>query len=234
MGPYAIRKIPSWRDDNPCIRCASYAFEGCQRKDLGIILNVSINIPIHIILAHGKPETLHILQAIIEAIGHRLLAVVESNEALKRSILQENPQLIISGVEFADGDGIETLVELSDVCAIPAIIIAREIDLERVERAMDDHVMAYLVDPITAEDLKPTILLVMRRFEEFESLRQENEELKEALASRKLVERAKGIIMGARQMSEEDAYLHLRGLATRNQLKLGQVAKLVIDSQDID
>ena len=185
-----------------------------------------------VLLSHGTEATRNILFAMIEALGHEITGVASTISDMKKMCEADRPDLIISGVIFPDGDGIDALIEISDPDPLPSIIVTRVDSLERVEHAMDDHVMAYLIDPVTREDLKPTIYVVMRRFKQFEDLHKENDNLKDALATRKVVERAKGILMASDGLSEEDAYLRLRDTATSNRQKMADVAQSIIDSQE--
>lgn len=183
-----------------------------------------------IVVGHGDPSERELVSVNLKKLGHNVRAVCETKKELFEECKDEKPQLIISGIEYPDGDGIETLIELSRDEPIPAIIVTEKTSLQKVEEAMDDHVMAYLITPVTADDLKPSIQVVLRRFAQFEELRKENKDLREALFTRKKVERAKGILMKQKGMSEEEAYLHIRDLATSSRTKMSQVAEILVQS----
>src|SRR5258708_11256346 len=94
-----------------------------------------------------------------------------------------------------DMDGLEAAVALYDDTAIPVILVSAYHDAELIARAEADHILAYLVKPIKTADLEPAIGLAMRRFAQFQALRQETTDLRQALADRKIIERAKGTLM---------------------------------------
>lgn len=182
-----------------------------------------------IFVGHPQPSTLETLVSTVRGLDHEVIGTTSLAREMIGDCQSLKPDMIISGVQYEDMDGIDALIEISEHEPIPAIVIALQDDLSKVEEAMDDHVMAYLVDPVTRDDLRPTIYVVKRRFQQFQELKSENKDLREALAVRKVVERAKGLLMRARDIDEETAYLQLRKMATDKGLKLKDVAELVID-----
>ncbi|MDF1740058.1 MAG: ANTAR domain-containing protein [Verrucomicrobiales bacterium] len=181
-----------------------------------------------IVIAHGDAAERDHLAFIIRELGHTVQFVSATCRETLDECQRSRPDLIISGISFEDGDGIESLIELSKDEPVPGIIVTHKTELSKVERAMDDHVMAYLITPVTADDLRPSIHVVMRRFTQFQQLKEENIDLRETLATRKKVERAKGILMAKRGMTEEEAYIHLRDLATSSRAKMSYVAEVLI------
>lgn len=185
----------------------------------------------NIFVGHRSEDSLKILIATLGKIGHRVAGTADSSKALVEGVTEDPPDLVLSCAEYADGDGIEALIEISKHVILPGLVVAKKENVYKVERAMDDHVMAYLVGPVTHLDLTPAIEVVMRRFKQFQDLHEENSNLKEALATRKKLERAKGILMAKNEMTEEQAYLKLRDIATSKRVKLAQVADIVIESE---
>ncbi|MDF1656246.1 MAG: ANTAR domain-containing protein [Verrucomicrobiales bacterium] len=186
--------------------------------------------PHSIFIAHSLPETRETLEKELKSLGHEIVGISSSCKETLEHVIANPPRLIVSGIDFPDGDGVDTLVKISESRILPSIVVTSNATLERVERAMDDHVMAYLMEPVDAVDLKPSIHVVLRRFEQFEELHQEVRELKGALSTRKKVERAKGILMAKNELTEEEAYLQLRASATKNRISMSKVADLIIDT----
>lgn len=184
---------------------------------------------LRILIAQADSGLRRVLVAVLEELQHEVVGEVEDLEGLERESLAVKPDLIVAGFTFPAGDSVGTLERISEVRPTPCIIIAQKKNLEAVEKAMKDHVMAFLITPVTQDDLEPTILVVMRRFQEMEELKKENSDLKEALAMRKRLERAKGILMAQQKLTEEEAYLRLRKLATSRRMKLGEVSEIVIE-----
>ena len=92
--------------------------------------------------------------------------------------------------------------------------------------------MGYLVKPIKQADLEPVIALAMRRFQQFQELRKEAADLRQALEDRKIIERAKGILMKKVQLDEHDAFRRLQKLASDKNLKLVEIARMVLTADE--
>lgn len=181
-----------------------------------------------IILAHGEPEAASRLGTAIRALGHALEASVETSAELIDAAELLDPDLLISSTRLRDGPGIDALLRVSPDRPKPAIIVAPPDDLVDVQKALRDHVMAYLVEPVDDRDLQPAIQLVMVRFREFQALRGEVEDLQAALRARKLIERAKGLIMKQHGLDEAAAFRRLQRAATDGRKKLVDVAEALI------
>ena len=116
--------------------------------------------------------------------------------------------------------------------AIPFVIVSAFHDPQFVEKAEEEQVMAYLVKPLQNGSLQTSIGIAMRRFREFQALQTQTETLEQALAERKLLERAKGILMKRAELSEEDAFLRLQKLSRTKNKKMVEIAKTIIDAEE--
>lgn len=183
---------------------------------------------LNIVLAHGVEDARTMLYQALTTLRHDQIRSCGSGKAMIELVNAEPPDLIITGVDLPDQDGVTALLEISETHKIPAIVVTQQRTLENVQRALEDHVMAYLLEPIEVEEILPTIFLVLRRFEQFQELEQENESLKQALTDRKIIERAKGALMKQAGIDEETAYRRLRRYATDNRMKLAEAADRVI------
>lgn len=183
-----------------------------------------------VFLGHPDSSSRRILATTLEVLDHTIVGQTDTAKELIECCVADPPEMIVSAVQYQDLDGITALVSISEHVLVPSIVVAKDDDLQQVERAMDDHVMAYLVEPVTKDDLRPTMFVVRRRFEQFEALRKENAELRNALVVRKKVERAKGILMRLYDIDEEAAFLRLQKSATSQRAKLETVADDIIAS----
>jgi AmiR/NasT family two-component response regulator len=184
--------------------------------------------PLKVLLAHGNAAVRETITEALRRLKHEDIRMGQSGKDLVRQALESPPDLIITGVELAEQDGVSALLEISEQATIPAIIVTQQRSLEVVERALADHVMAYLLEPIQAAEILPTIYLVWLRFEQFEDLRKEVESLKQALGDRKLIERAKGVLMRRANVDEETAYKRLRRMATDHRIRMSEAAERVL------
>jgi response regulator NasT len=132
-----------------------------------------------------------------------------------------------------DMDGIDAADEIYRFAAIPVILVSAFHDDDLIQRASSKHVLAYLVKPVKESDLGPAITVAMQRFREFQELREEAQDLKQALEDRKMVERAKGIVMKRTGLSEPDAFRRLQKLASSKSQKLVEVARIIVTAEEV-
>ncbi len=184
--------------------------------------------PLKVLVAHTVPEVRQVIVRSMEELGHSVVAVCDQADELFRRALAGEGELLITGVDLKDSNGVSALVEINRRMAIPAIVVTPRRSFEIVEQALKDHVMAYLIEPLQAEEIKPTISLVLRRFEQFQELQQEVSDLKQALTDRKLIERAKGVLMRRSDINEDDAHKRLRRMATDHRIRLVAAARQIL------
>lgn len=136
--------------------------------------------------------------------------------------------VILMAVGLSDIDGIEAARDMMRSQPLPVVLITSHYDLATIERAKQAGVMGYLVKPLRGEELSPTIELAITRFQDFLSLREENSTLKENLESRKLIERAKGLLMEQRKLTEEQAYTLMKKTSMNLRKPMADVAQAII------
>lgn len=183
-----------------------------------------------VLVAHQDETLCAELASMLGELGYQVIGTCNSREKLQEVSIEKAATLIVTGMQYDDGLVVDSLLELAEDTSVPAIIIAKQVDLGELETAMEDHVMGYLIDPVDKKDLETTCYLVLRRFQQFQELLAENKELKETLLARKKIERAKGIVMKKYEISEEDAYLRIRNAATKQRIKMIEVADIIIES----
>ena len=183
-----------------------------------------------LIIAHPNPETLAQIRAAFEP-AHAVLAECSSADGLRSAALATRPDLLISGIEFADGNGLDVMIELGNENPLPAVVVTTKRSLAIVEKAMQDHVMAYLIEPVLSDELMAAILLARGRFEQLSELSAEVDDLRQALDDRKIIERAKGVLMARRGLDEATAFAELRTMAQNNRIKLVESARRLLDEE---
>jgi response regulator NasT len=125
-------------------------------------------------------------------------------------------------------DGIDAAARIYQERPVPVILVSAYHDQELIARAEADHILGYLVKPIKQTDLAPVIALAMRRFEQFETLQREAANLRQALEDRKVIERAKGILMKRGPMDEPEAFRRLQKMASERSSKLVEIARMIV------
>ena len=117
--------------------------------------------------------------------------------------------------------------------AVPRLRHRPTLPSDLAECATDAHVSAYLMKPVSESDLLPAIALAMSRFREFQMLHKEVDDLRESLETRKMVERAKGILMRRLKLSEEDAFKRLQKRSQDENKKLAEIAKAIVTADEM-
>src|SRR5262249_38602247 len=148
-------------------------------------------------------------------------------------VLEHGPDLLVLDIHLPDLDGLEALRHITQVQPVAAVALTGDRDPELVRRALEDNILAYLLKPVDARQLRAAVQVAWARFQEFCALRSENESLHQALQDRKLIEKAKGVLMQRHGWSEEAAFARLRGAAMDRRARLVQVAREVLDGGDL-
>lgn len=183
---------------------------------------------LRISVADDEPDMRDFLVRMLPRYGYEVVSAAGTGKQLIEHCQQFTPDLVITDIKMPELDGIEASNIIYQARPIPIILVSAYHDQALVQRAQADHVIGYLVKPITVADLQPAIALAVRRFSELQSLRRECSDLKGALAHRKLIEQAKGILMKSAGIDESEAFRRLQELAHRHDVKLVDAANEVI------
>jgi response regulator NasT len=170
-----------------------------------------------------------ILQSVLANEGYDIPVTVRSHDDIFKNASDKSPDLIIANVDIPDETLLLQLKYINDVNPLPVVIFSQHGSSDYIESAVKAGVSAFIVDGLSAERVKPVIEVALARFNSYNSLRNELEKTRESLASRKIIEKAKGLIMEQKQCSEELAYNSLRKLAMDRNKKIVEVSQNVID-----
>jgi response regulator NasT len=184
--------------------------------------------PLRIAIADDEPDMRDYFSRILPRMGHEVVVTAADGEQLVAGCLAARPDLVITDVKMPKLDGIDAAVRLYQQAPVPVILVSAFAGAELIDRAEADHVMAYLVKPIKQTDLAPAIALATARFEQFVQLRQEAADLRQALEDRRLIERAKGVLMAREALDEAGAFARLQQLAGERKGKLAEAARGVV------
>jgi response regulator NasT len=191
-----------------------------------------MNRSLRIAVADDEPDMRDYFQTILPRLGHQVVAVAETGHELIQQCRAAHPELVITDIKMPDMDGIDAATQIYRDGPLPIILVSAYHDPELIERAESDHILAFLVKPIKQADLEPAIAIAVRRFEQFQSLRQEAADLKQALEDRKVIERAKGLIMKKAALDEHEAFRRLQRLASEKNRKLAEVAHMILTAEE--
>src|SRR6058998_3439054 len=169
---------------------------------------------------------------LLEHAGFEVCAEARDGEEAVALARSERPDLALMDVKMPRLDGIEAAKRILDERPIPIVMLTAYGQQELVARAAEAGVFGYLVKPFREQDLLPAIHTARARHEELQALREEAESLGEALAARKVIERAKGLLMTKENLSEEEAFARLRKASQVSGRPLRVIADAVVATFD--
>jgi response regulator NasT len=174
-----------------------------------------------------------ILEEGLREAGYRDLIVVRDMQNLLRRIIDEEPDVILIDLENPNRDVLEQMFQVSRVVRKPVAMFVDRSDRSAIEAAIDAGVGAYVVGGLSKERVQSIIDMTISRFRAFDRLRTELDDTRRQLADRKVIDRAKGILMKQRGVGEDEAYELLRRTAMDANLKMAQVAQSVITAAEL-
>lgn len=174
------------------------------------------------------PERVAVLEQALTRAGCTVSGVAAPGDDLAAVVRERQPDVIIIDVDSPSRDTLESLRAINRDLPRPIVMFVDHSDSQAIEEAMKAGVSAYVIDGLNAERVKPIIDVAIARFKEYQTLRNELERTKSSLQDRKIIDRAKGILMEQRKISEDEAYRALRRLAMEQNRRLVDVAQQLI------
>lgn len=191
-----------------------------------------MNKPLRIAVADDELDMRDYFEKILPRLGHTVVAVAEDGRQLVELCRAQLPDMVITDIRMPRLDGIEAADEIARERPIPVILVSAFHEPQLIARAEQDHVLAYLVKPIKQADLETAIAIATRRFEQFQALQREATDLRQALEDRKLIERAKGVLMKKAGLGEHDAFRRLQKISSDKNKKLVEVAQSILLAEE--
>jgi response regulator NasT len=189
--------------------------------------------PLRVAVAEDREDDRHLILKLLARLGHEVVAVAQSGRELVEQCRGARTDLVIADVRMPDMDGIQAAAEVNRDRQVPFILVSAYHDDELIFRAgAHDHVMAFLVKPIDQGQLKATLHLAMLRFGHYQALLKEAASLRQALEDRKLIERAKGVVMRRLRVTEEEAFRRMKKLASAGNRKVVEVAQQILHAEE--
>lgn len=169
-----------------------------------------------------------IIEAGLRDAGHRQVTVIHDVAGIARRIAEIEPDVIVIDLENPNRDMLENMFQLSRAVKRPIAMFVDRSDQASIEAAVDAGVSAYVVDGLKKERIKPILDMAISRFNAFSRMARELEEARSELENRKVIDRAKGILMKSRGLSEEAAYTLLRKTAMNQNRKIADIAQSLV------
>ncbi|MFQ5736828.1 MAG: ANTAR domain-containing response regulator [Thermodesulfobacteriota bacterium] len=186
-----------------------------------------------VLIAEDNSKTRLFLKNQLELLDFDVVGAVPNGQAAVELVDELKPNLIIMDIKMPKMDGIDAAKAISAKGPVPIILITGLSSDEMATKAIEAGVFAYLVKPVTKKQLEPAIKLALARYKEFKSLKVEVNDLKDAIETRKLVERAKGILMKRCNISEEDAFKLLQTHSQKENKKMREIADTIISASKL-
>ena len=182
---------------------------------------------LRILLAEDESIIRMGLRRILEDAGHRVVAAPDGRTAVKLA-RQTGPDLAILDIKMPGLDGLEVARQIYARRPLPIVVLTAYGDRELVEQAAELPILAYLIKPVDEQELLATLEVVTARFAEQQHLIRQANDLEERLESRKVVERAKGVLMQRESLGEKEAYLRIQRQARQERRTMRQVAEAIL------
>lgn len=183
---------------------------------------------LRILVADDDSDIRQYYAELFPRMGHELVAAAVDGQELVELSATHQPDLILTDIRMPVMDGIEASAEVYRQRPIPIIVVSGYFDPELIERAAAQHIMAYLVKPVERAALESQIDVSLGRFQELRELEVEIASCRKALEDRKVIEQAKRILMQNAGLSESDAFRRLQRLSGAKNLKMVDIAGMII------
>jgi two-component system, response regulator PdtaR len=187
-----------------------------------------------IIIADDEPLMRLDLQEMLENLGHEVVGEAGDGRTALELARELRPDLVILDIKMPELDGVSAAGVLTEERIAPVLLLTAYSDREFVDGARDAGVMGYIVKPFGEAQLVPAIEVALARFQEFQSLQKELGDTKEALLTRKVVERAKGVLMDASGLSEADAFRRIQKLSMNSRKSMREVAEAILLTHGVE
>jgi response regulator NasT len=185
---------------------------------------------LRVILDDDETERAQSVREALEANGFTVLAAFGTGADLPEMVAKLAPDVIIADIDSPDRDILEDMRRVTQDHHRPVVMFAQDGGAETIRAAVEAGVSAYVVDGLRPERVRPVVDVAIARFAQFQDLRSELDKAKSTLAERKLVEKAKGILMKRRGCDEDEAYHQMRKMAMDQKLRLVDIANKIIEA----
>lgn len=188
-----------------------------------------------IVIADDEPIMRLDLQEMLENLGHDVVGQAGDGQSALDLARELRPELVILDIKMPPGiDGVAVARVLAEERVAPVLLLTAYSDPEFVEGARDAGVMSYIVKPFTEHQLVPAIEVALARFQEYRSLEKELGDAKETLVTRKLVERAKGVLMDTQGLKENEAFKRIQKLSMNSRKSMRDIAEAILLTHGVE
>jgi response regulator NasT len=184
--------------------------------------------PLSILVIDENDARASIIEAGLREEGYQNVKVIHDVSGVARQIANLDPDVIVIDLGNPNRDMLENMFQLTRAIKRPIAMFVDSSDKASIEAAIDAGVSAYIVDGLRKERVRPILDMAISRFNAFSRMQRELDEARSELESRKIIEKAKGILMRSRSLSEDEAYQLLRRTAMNQNRKIVEIAQSLI------
>lgn len=170
------------------------------------------------------------LKELLEEAGHEVVGEAADGQKAVELTRKLKPDLVIMDIKMPEMDGIAAAKMISNEKLAPVLLLTAYSQKEIVEKAKDSGVLAYLVKPVKESNLFPAMEIALSRFKEYMEIEQELLDLRNSLETRKILDRAKGMLMDAYNLSEQEAFRRIQQYSMAKRKSIREVAEAIIDA----
>lgn len=186
-----------------------------------------------IVIVDESPVRAAILEEGLREAGFTQVVHIREMQSLLTRIYAVDPDIIVIDLENPSRDVLEAMFQVSRAVKRPIAMFVDQSDSASIQASVEAGVSAYIVDGLKKERIKPILDLCVSRFNAFAKLQEELERTKSQLEDRKIIEKAKGILMKVKGLTEDEAYVLLRSTAMREKKKIGEIAQSIITASEM-
>lgn len=186
-----------------------------------------------VIIIDQNPDRTAVLEQAMLDLGHKVVALLGANDDILTAVHQNKPDVILIDMALPDRDTLEAMRLITNEIPRPIVMFAEQSDSQTINEAIASGVSAYVVDGLDPRRLRPIMDVAIARFKEHQALKSELETTRNQLAERKDIERAKGILMRAKNLDEPAAYAALRKMAMDRNARLIEIARMLITAEEL-
>ena len=187
-----------------------------------------------VVVVEDDPTVREFVKETVVSLGHQVVGEAANGTDMVRTVLELEPDVVVFDIHLPRMNGLDALRQIYQERIVAAVAITADRDQDLVRRALEEHVLAYLVKPIEAHQLGPALLVAWARFNELRDLSDSNANLRQTLENRKLIERAKGVLMKRHRWTEDQAFRRLQKGAMNRRTTMAELAQSVLNGVEID
>lgn len=185
-----------------------------------------------IVIAEDEDLTRKDLKETLEGLGYLVVGEARDGQSAISLARELRPEIVVMDIQMPGMDGIDAAKTLTEERIAPTLLLTGYYDEAKIERAKEAGVIAYLVKPFSESDLEPAIQVALSRYDEFRQLGEKIEQLEDTLETRKLVDRAKGILMDSQELSESEAFRKIQKMSMDTRRPMKDIAQALIITQE--